>query len=172
MKIAILGYSGSGKSTLAHYISEQKDLRCLHLDKVHFKRDWVERPDKEAKEMVMEFMENPDWVIDGNYTGFYQSERLEQADRIIILLFSRWAALRRVLTRYVKYRGKTRPDMGDGCNEKVDREFVWWVLYQGRSKSYRNKYRNIQIKYPEKTIVIRNQKELDKLYTSMSRKSI
>lgn len=67
----------------------------------------------------------------------------------------------RVIKRYIKYRNQTRPDMGEGCNEKIDREFVWWVLYAGRKKRTRERYKMVQAKYPDKTVVIRNQRELD-----------
>ncbi|QOV20353.1 DNA topology modulation protein FlaR [Blautia liquoris] len=171
MKIAILGYSGSGKSTLAHFLSENIRTECLHLDQVHFSNNWIERPDAEAKSMVSDFMEKTDWIIDGNYTNLYHSKRLEEADQIILLLFSRWAALRRVLARYNKFRGQTRPDMGDGCNEKIDCEFIWWILYKGRTKHKQDQYNNIQKKYPDKTIIIRNQRELDKLYQEMKNRN-
>ncbi|MCD5001398.1 DNA topology modulation protein FlaR [Enterococcus saccharolyticus] len=164
MKIAILGYSGSGKSTLANYISRQLEIPCLHLDTVQFEANWETRPDEEAKAIVHHQLKQEQWVIDGNYTRFYQAERLAQADQIILLLFSRWTSLKRIVGRYLKYRGQTRPDMAEGCEEKLDREFIWWVLYEGRTKSHQQHYRDIAKKYPDKTVIIRNQRELDALY--------
>ena len=32
------------------------------------------------------------------------------------------------------YNGKTRPDMTEGCYEKMDFEFAKWVLIDGRKK--------------------------------------
>ncbi|KAF1302246.1 DNA topology modulation protein FlaR [Candidatus Enterococcus willemsii] len=164
MKIAILGYSGSGKSTLANYISRQRAIPCLHLDTAQFEANWETRPDEEAKAIVHQQLKKEQWVIDGNYTRFYQAERLAQADQIILLLFSRWASLKRIVGRYLKYRGQTRPDMAAGCEEKLDREFIWWVLYEGRTKSHQQHYQDIAKKYPDKTVIIRNQRELDALY--------
>jgi len=34
----------------------------------------------------------------------------------------------RVITRTLKYWGKTRPDMTKGCNERFDLEFLHYVL--------------------------------------------
>ena len=62
----------------------------------------------------------------------------------------------------MKYKNETRPDMGAGCKEKIDLEFVWWILHEGRTKRVKEKYKNICKKYPEKVVVIRNQKELDR----------
>lgn len=39
---------------------------------------------------------------------------------IIMLLFNRFACLHRVVKRYKKFKNTTRPDMGKGCNEKLD----------------------------------------------------
>jgi adenylate kinase family enzyme len=164
MKVAILGYSGSGKSTLAKHIATTQQIPCLHLDTVQFIENWQTRPDEEAKALVKEFSAGANWVIDGNYTRYYQAERLEKADQIVLLLFPRWHALRRVVTRYFNYRGKTRPDMAEGCEEKIDWEFLWWVLYQGRTRAIRQHYQEIKDAYPDKTIIVRNQSELEKLY--------
>ena len=51
--------------------------------------------------------------------------------------------------------------MAAGCNEKMDWEFIQWILWKGRSKTARERYRNIQSKYPDKVIVIKNQRQLD-----------
>ena len=59
------------------------------------------------------------------------------------------------------YKGKNRPDMTEGCNEKLDREFLRWILWDGRSKEIRQRYQRIREQYPDKVIVIRNQRQLD-----------
>ena len=59
------------------------------------------------------------------------------------------------------YRGKSRPDMADGCPEAIDIEFFKWVL------SYNKKIRPEILKklslYKEKNIVVLNgRKEVKK----------
>ncbi|TLG79617.1 AAA family ATPase [Vagococcus zengguangii] len=164
MKIAILGYSGSGKSTLARAIAEKINVPVLHLDTVHFVEDWQERDRIEANTIIKQFMAQKSWVIDGNYTKFFKEERIEKADSVIILAFSRWACLRRVIKRYFNYRKSSRPDMAEGCEEKIDGTFLWWILYKGRKAQPLAELKKIQAKYPDKTIIIRNQKELDTYY--------
>ena len=136
MKIAILGYSGSGKSTLARELAALHGLPVLHLDTVMFLPDWQERPQDEQLAIVQAFMDaHENWVIDGNYSNLLQPRRLAEADEIVLLLFNRFAALRRVTLRYRRYRGKSRPDMAVGCEEKLDAAFVRWVLWGGRAES-------------------------------------
>ena len=52
--------------------------------------------------------------------------------------------------------------MAEGCNEKFDFEFFKWIMYLGRTKDSREKYKRIISQYKEKTIVIRNQRQLDR----------
>ncbi len=155
MKIAVLGYSGAGKSTLAAQLGKLYQIPVLHLDAVQFLPGWKIRPREQAKEMVAEFMSQPDWVIDGNYSGFYQLERLEQADQILLLPFGRLRCLYRVWKRYRQNRGNVRESMAEGCEEKLDMEFVHWVLFRGRNKKKREAFLKIRRQYPQKTLVLK-----------------
>ena len=164
MKIAITGYSGSGKSTLARSLSEKYHIPVLHFDTVQFLPNWEIRSQEEKAAMTKRFLdENDAWVIDGNYSQLSYERRMEEADVIILLLFNRWKCLYRVTKRYLKYKDTTRPDMGAGCKEKLDMEFVKWVLWEGRSKTARDRYGRVMSQYSQKTVVIRNQRQLDKV---------
>ena len=124
MKTAILGYSGSGKSTLARKLGEKQGAAVLHFDSVQFLPDWEIRPEEEKRRMTEEFLDAHDaWVIDGTYSKLFLERRLKEADRIILLLFNRFSCLSRVTRRYLKYKGQSRPDMAEGCCEKLDAEF-------------------------------------------------
>lgn len=162
MKIAVLGYAGSGKSTLARRLGELYGIPVLHLDRVQFTPNWQERDRAEALALVRKFMDQPQWVIDGNYAKFEQERRLKEADQIVFLNFSRLNCLFRAYKRYFTFRGRTRPDQADGCDEKMDLEFVWWLLWEGRTRQRREKFQRILETYPQKTVVLKNQKGLDR----------
>lgn len=163
MKIAIMGYSGSGKSTLCRILHERYRIPALHLDTVQFLPDWEIRPEAEKQSIVRSFLDhNPDgWVIDGNYSKLSYERRVEEADVVIQLLFGRLHCLSRCFRRYRAYRGTSRPDMAEGCREKMDWAFVRWILWEGRSKKARDRYQQIRNRYPDKVLVLRNQKQLD-----------
>lgn len=163
MKIEIMGYSGSGKSTLCRELSKIYNVPALHMDTVQFLPNWKERDDEEKQKMVHSFLDsNPNgWVIDGNYTKLSYERRVDEADIIIQLLFGRINCLCRCVKRFLLYKGKSRPDMTEGCEEKIDWEFINWILWEGRSKTARDRYRRIQNQYPDKVIVIRNQRQLN-----------
>ena len=163
MKIAIIGYSGSGKSTLAAYLGKILHLPVLHMDTVHFLPDWVERDKEDEAAIVCDFMDKNDasgWVIDGNYASIHYERRMQEADKIIFLSFTRLACLWRAIKRYRDFRGKARPSAADGCNEKLDAAFVRWILHDGRTKQRRARYRRVAERYPQKFVSIKNQRAL------------
>lgn len=161
MKIAIIGYSGSGKSTLAKKLSKYYKAPVLFLDTVNFLPNWIERDRDEGRLIVCDFMKNDSWVIDGNYSDFFQKERLEQADKIIFLNFPRRICIYRALKRYFRYKNTTREDMATGCIEKIDLEFIWWILYEGRTKEIRNHYKQIEQDFKNKIVVLKKAKEVN-----------
>ena len=162
MKIAVIGYSGSGKSTLAKFLGEKYDIPVLHFDRIHWLPGWNERTREEKRNITRDFMDkNPQWVIDGNYFAIECERRMEEADKIIFLSFNRVSCFFRAFKRYIKYRGRTREDMGDGCDEKFDAQFAWWILHEGRSGKTKDKYKDILKRYADKVVVIKNQKSLN-----------
>lgn len=168
MKIAVMGYSGAGKSTLARALGERYGIPVLHMDRVHHAPGWQERDRAEAHRLVHEFMEHSSWVIDGNYTKFEFQRRLEEADEIIFLDFSRFVCFFRAMRRFFRYRGQTREDMAEGCMEKMDREFMWWILWEGRTPQKKECFQQMLDLYPEKAVVLRSQKEIDRYLEGLS----
>ena len=161
MRISIIGYSGSGKSTLAALYGKAHSMPVLHMDTAHWLAGWQERPKEERAAIVRRFLdENSDWAIDGNYSQVFYEERMEKADRIIFLNFNRFLCLYRAWKRKNQYAGRSRPDMTEGCEEKLDMEFALWILRDSRTKKARARYRRLQEKYPEKFVEIKNPRQL------------
>ena len=50
--------------------------------------------------------------------------------------------------------------MAAGCEEKFDFEFARWILYKGRTRKNRDRFKQLLIKYPEKTFLIKSQRQL------------
>jgi adenylate kinase family enzyme len=126
-RIVIVGCGGAGKSTLARQLGPLLRLPVVHLDAVFWQPGWQAISREQEHALLEEIAVREAWIIDGNYQATMPL-RLEAADTIIFLDFSTWRCLYRVLKRYVQYRGRTRPDMGEGCPEKLDGEFLHWIL--------------------------------------------
>lgn len=160
MKIAVMGYSGSGKSTLTKQLAERYQLPYLYLDTVWFRENWQERGLEEARAQTAAFLRKKDWVIDGNYGKLYREERLEQADLVVYLAFPRLLCLFRAFRRHRMYRGRRRESAAVGCEEKMDAEFIWWILYQGRRPAIRAQRHAWEKQYGAKMVVLKSPRAL------------
>ena len=156
MRIAIIGYSGAGKSTLARALGERYACPVLHLDALHFLPGWKERGDGDALSLLLPRLQEKSWVIDGNYGSLAYWERMELADQIIFFNFTRFQCLWQAYGRYRRNRGQVRGSMAPGCMEKFDLEFLLWILWNGRRKRLRSRYRQVAQAYPHKFTVCRS----------------
>lgn len=164
-KITIIGYSGSGKSTLAQKLGQKNGCEILHLDCVHWLPGWKEREKTEKYKIVSDFLDSHDsWVIDGNYHAICFERRMKEATQIIFLDFPRYICLFRVIKRYFSYHGKSRESITEGCREKIDIKFLWWILYRGRDKKHRKRLYQICKLYSEKSIVLKNPKAVKSFF--------
>ena len=167
MKIAVIGFSGGGKSTLARRLGDLYGVEVLHLDTVYHLSGWRSRPREESRAMVEAFLNTHDasgWVIDGNYGKLAYDRRMEEADRIVMLLLNRLDCLQRVCRRYRTYRGSSRPDMTEGCQEKLDAAFIRWILYEGRRGEQRALLQKVMCRYKNKLVCLRSQRDIDRYW--------
>lgn len=132
-KIMIMGSGGAGKSTLARKLGDRLNLPVFHLDAYMWKPNWTLSTRAEQQDIQSALMANTAWIIDGNYSGTMDI-RIAQADTIIFLDISRRICLYQVIKRYLTHRHTVRPDMAEGCKEKIDREFLQWVWNYPRDK--------------------------------------
>ena len=131
---------------------------------MQFRPNWEIRPQASKEIMTKTFLDlYRDWVIEGNYSKLSFERRMAEADVIIMLLFNKLSCLCRVTRRYLKYKDKTRPDMADGCKEKLDLQFVKWILKDGRTKESKERYQRVLTQYSHKTIVVKNQRQLNNI---------
>lgn len=125
-RIAVIGSSGAGKSTLSVALGAATGLPVIHLDKEYWQPGWTE-PDRDSwNARLEELAARPAWIIDGQY-GSSLGKRLGRADLAIFLDLSTATCLSRIAKRIVGIYGRVRPDMGEGCAEKLDLEFVHFV---------------------------------------------
>ena len=132
-RIIIIGCGGSGKSTLARQLGEKLDLPVVHLDKLFWRPGWVQVSAQEFDALHDRALRQPRWILDGNFNRTL-SRRLECCDTAIYLDFSRSACMLGVLKRIVTTYGVVRPDMGEGCPERIDWDFLKWVWNFNKNK--------------------------------------
>lgn len=133
-RVVVIGSGGSGKSTFSRELGRATGLPVIHLDREFWRPGWEETPRDEWNARVAELLAGESWIMDGNFGGTREM-RMQAADTIIFLDLPRRVCLYRILKRTVKYYGRSRPDMTEGCNEKLDIKFIGWVWnYKNRSR--------------------------------------
>lgn len=160
MKIAVLGYAGSGKTYLSDYIGENKNIPVLHLDNIKWDKEWKPVDDSLVLPKVADFMAKEDWIIDGYYTYLLIDERLQKADKIILLLLPRTTCFFRTLKR-------TKVRRQDGYKNDMNWWFVKFILFGCRNKERRKFYAEIAEKYKDKTVILKTRKQVKEFMRSM-----
>src|SRR6266446_1846893 len=117
-KIAIIGSPGAGKSTFARQLGESFNIEIIHLDRYFWQSDWREKPRDARIEILKDFVRKEQWIIEGTYLGASEP-RLNAADTIIFLDIPPWLCLHRIIQRHNTYRGQSRPDLPEGCTDKL-----------------------------------------------------
>lgn len=150
-KVAIIGSCGAGKSTLAVNLGKKLNLPVIHLDAYYWQSGWQETDAQKWLQIQQELIKGNSWIIDGNYSNTLEI-RLAAADTVIWLDFNCYLCLWRVCQRYLKYPGKTRPDMAANCPERLNRDFIQYVWNFPRI--HRSKIIDKLAKYQHKQIII------------------
>ena len=158
-RVVIIGCGGAGKSTLARSLGEKTGLPVVHLDKLFWKPGWVESTREEIDGIIQWEIRKDRWIIDGNYNRTL-TMRMERCDTVIYLDFSRFACLWGVMKRILTTHGTVRPDMGDGCPERFDLEFLKWVWNFNKTK--RKQYYELLNSLEDKNVIIlRSRREVN-----------
>ena len=169
-RIMITGFSGCGKSTLARRLGDILGIEPTHMDALHWLPGWKESTPERKIRLLRPVIERPRWIIEGNYHGTLWKERIERADTIIFLDYNRFLCLWHVIKRRIVYSGKTRPDMGEGCKEKLDLEFIKWVLIDGRRKRKKMLAELSELEKSKDIYIFRSMRETEKFVKEIERK--
>lgn len=163
-KIIVMGVSaGAGKSTFAGKLGKKLSLPVYHLDAFFWEPGWIEADPEEFKAAQEKIVKTDKWIIEGNYTATADI-RLKEADTLIYIEVPLLVCLYRVLKRWVTNIGRTRPDLGEGCPEKMDFAFLKFIIttYSARKVKMRERMQAFQNARPENTVIfLGNKKQIE-----------
>ena len=126
-RVLVIGPCGSGKSTFARELAPRMGLPLVHMDQLGWQAGWIETEKAELHARLADAVAQDEWLIEGNY-GSTLAPRLERADTVIYLDFPIRLCFWRLVKRIITHRGQSRPDMPDGCPERFDPAFFWYVM--------------------------------------------
>ena len=127
-RVLVIGSGGAGKSTFARRLGEKLGFPVIHLDRAYWRAGWVETPKDEWRRRVEGLCAGDEWVMDGNYSGTLDV-RLEACDTVVFLDLPRTLCTWRIIKRSLRYRGSGRPDMGEGCREQLNKDYLTFLLW-------------------------------------------
>ena len=163
-KVIVAGVSaGAGKSTFAINLGNRLNIHVHHLDSYYWKPGWIERDPEEFTDAQHQLVGGDTWIIEGNYASSMEI-RMAEADTFIYLELPLRVCIYRVLKRWIRNYGKTRPDMGAGCPEKMDKEFLKFIVttYAARKQAMHQRAIDFQASGTNrKSIVLQSQKQID-----------
>ena len=170
-RILVLGISaGVGKTTFATQLGRILNKKVYHLDALFWKPGWVEASLEEFSNAQKQIIENTEeWIIEGNYSTTYDL-RMKAADTLIYLECPLYVCLYRVIKRYLSNIGKTRPDMGEGCTEKLDWEFIKFIIttYKPRKKKMEKRLSTFKSIRPQNQVItLKNRKAIRSFLKSL-----
>jgi adenylate kinase family enzyme len=163
-RVLVIGPCGAGKSTLAGDLGQQLKLPVFHMDQLNWQPGWVESSKAEIVAKLEQIVKTDRWLIDGTYGGTL-AERLRRADTVVYLDYPIRLCVTRLIKRIWTYRGRTRPDMTEGCPERFDLEFLIYLMRWNSGPRIRTEAR---LKgHEDKIIRLRNPDELRRWMDSL-----
>ncbi len=126
-RILVMGCSGGGKSTLSLKLAARFGLAYISIDRdILWLPGWVERGKEEQRAIIVAKVRGERWIMDGTNPSTFDV-RLPRTDLVIWVRMPRLLCVWGVVSRWIKWMGRTRPEMAPGCIEKVDWEFLRFI---------------------------------------------
>lgn len=173
MRINVIGTSGSGKCTLSKRIARKLDIPYVEMDRIFWGPNWTEPSDEEFLPRLEAAIDQPDWVLDGNYSRSNQI-KWRNVQMIVWVDFSFARTLYQAVTRAICRlidRKELWPETGnrESLRMLLSRDsIVLWTL----KCFYRNRCRYAELMKDERYshvrfVRIRSPKEMDRFVAEL-----
>jgi len=161
-RVLIIGISGTGKTWLAKKLSDFFKIPVTHYDELAWRKNWKEEEQKIVEQKLKKIITQDEWIIEG-FIHPAAKIKLQLADTIIYLDYPGWLAAWGGLARWWKHRGKTRPEMAEGCVEKFDWKYLKVMWRRGE----RPEIEEAITGFENKIILLKTRKETEKFVANL-----
>lgn len=169
-RVLVIGSGGAGKSTLARRIAAVTGLPLIHLDALFWHSGWRATPDDSWDRVIDELCAREVWVMDGNY-GRTLAVRLAACDTVVFVDTPRWRCLWRIVRRRIRYGARNRPDLPEGCPDRLTWEFVRWVWSYPRRRRPPILRQLSELSEQKRIVVLRGRRESERFLAGLARPS-
>ena len=129
---------------------------------------WQQRPRAEALAIVERVVAAPRWIMDGTSPGTLPI-RLTRTDLVVWMRPPRCVSLSGVIGRWLRFRGRTRPEMARGCPERLTLPFLSYVWNFEKTESPEIEQKLADYGPTVPVLVIRSRAETKRLLGRVSR---
>lgn len=159
-RVLVIGSAGAGKSNFAARLAARTRLPLVHLDALYWRPGWTEPPRDEWDATLERLLAGERWILDGNY-GRTLERRLAACDTAVFLDLPRTVCLRRAVWRRIRFHGRSRPDMREGCPERLTWAFVRWIWRYPREQRPRVMTQLAALRPGQRAVVLRSPAEVE-----------
>ena len=163
----IVGQTGSGKSTLARELGKLLELPVIHIDLIHWEAGWIERSGPEKDWLCAEVHARDSWIFEGGRSSTWQ-ERLQRANVLIWLDVPLSIRAWRIFRRTLRYRGRSRPDLPEGCPERFNWAFTKWIWDSRKSAKHKMQVLFESASPEMGKYHLKNQRQIDELMATLN----
>jgi len=170
MRIHVVGLSGSGKTTLARRLSAALGIEHIELDGIHHQAGWTPLPPDAFRQAVRQRLDQPSWVVDGNYQAV-RPLVWERVDTIVWLDLRRRVVFPALVARSLR-RGWSQEELWNGNREnpwsllspRKEENLLLWAAHKW--PRYQSFYGKVQLRPPRpgvEVLRIRERWQIDEL---------
>lgn len=147
LKNLVIGNCGSGKTSFSKKLSYTIEVPAVHLDHLYWLPNWKLRSSEDFDDLLLKELQKDKWILDGNYKRT-MPKRMEYADTVIYLNYSRFTCVYRAIKRiFINFT------QAEGCPSKIDILFIKYILFgfpnEGRTFIENLKNKNSHIHWVE-----------------------
>jgi adenylate kinase family enzyme len=128
-RVLVIGCSGGGKTRLSMRLCKLLDLPMVSMDREFFwMPGWRQRARQEERALIAQAIAGERWLMDGSGPSSFDL-RVPRADVVLWLRMPRLLCLWGVTSRWIRWVGRTRPEMAPDCPERIDWHFLRYVWH-------------------------------------------
>ena len=125
-RILVIGCPGAGKTYFSKKLGKILSLPVIHMDNLYWRKDKTSVTTEELKEKLKPYLEQDEWIIDGNYHHTLEM-RLPYATDVFVLDISRKECIQGILERI----DQPRDDIPWVETEEDATELIAWTAGYG-----------------------------------------
>lgn len=162
MKIHIIGCSGSGKTYLANALAKRYNIPHFDLDDIQWDNNaegyGTKRPIEERNALLLEILNNNEWVIEGVYYAWVQ-QSFDEADIIYVLDMPGYLYKSRIIIRSIKRKIGIQQGKRETI-KSVHNLLKWTETFQNKNLK---EIKTILERYENKVIWLSSKKDVSEI---------